>query len=94
MAELAVADDLALKRRPTAAQLAAQLADDATGLLVHVYTLTHERRSVAVHAAIAIGSQRADTAAQEEALELLYVDMGRVHARYFRQDQTGSCTLH
>ncbi len=76
MAKLAVADDLALKRRPIAAQLAAQLADNATGLLVNVYALTHERRSVAIHAAIAIGSQRADATTQEEALELLYVDMG------------------
>lgn len=89
-----MADDLALKRRPIAAQLAAQLADNATGLLVNVYALAHERRSVAVHTAIAVGSQRADTAAQEETLELLYIDMGRGHARYFRQDQAGSCTLH
>ncbi len=93
MAKLAVADDLALKRRPTT-HLAAQLADNATCLRVHVYALAHEWRAIAVDAAVAISSQRADTAAQEEALELLYVDMGRVHARYFRQDQAGSCTLH
>ena len=93
MTELAVADDLALERGPTT-QLTAQLADDATGLLVYVYALAHERRAIAVDAAVAIGGQRADAAAQEEALKLLDVYVWGRHERYFRQGSAGSCTLH
>ncbi|HEY5287333.1 MAG TPA: hypothetical protein VIJ50_09535 [Solirubrobacteraceae bacterium] len=92
MTELAVADDLALKRRATA-QLAAQLADDALGLLVHMYALTDQRRAIAIHTAVAIGSQRANATTQKETLELLDIDVGRGHGRYFRQGSSGSCTL-
>ena len=56
MTELAVADDLALEWRPTA-QLAAQLADNATGLLVHVYALAYEWRAITVHAVVAVGGE-------------------------------------
>ena len=70
------------------------LAHSMGGTFGVQYALAHQRRPVTVHAAVAIGSQRANTAAQEEALKLLDVNVGRVHARYFRQDQAGSCTLH
>jgi hypothetical protein len=93
MTKLAVADDLALKRRPTT-HLAAQLANNATSLLVHVYALAHERRAVAVRAVVTVGRQRADATAQKEALELLYVNVGGGHTPYFRQGRAGSCTLH
>ncbi len=85
MTQLAVADDLALQRR-SAAQLATELADDPAGMLVDMYALAHERRALAVHAAVAVGGERADTPTQEEALELLDVDVRRSHQRYFRQD--------
>ena len=92
MTELAVANDLALKRRSTT-KLAAQLADDALCLL-DAYALAHERRAVTVDAAMAVGGKRADATTQEKALELLDIDMGRGHGPYFRQGHAGSCTLH
>ena len=74
MAVLAVPNDLARHRRIAAARTA-QLANDP--LLTpgeHVDLLAGQRRTPAVHAAIAVGLQSAQAAAQQHALELL--DMG------------------
>ena len=71
MAVLEVAHDLARHRR-LAAQRAAQLADDALrARLVQVDLLAGQRRAPAVGAAVAVGLQGADAAAQQHALELL-----------------------
>jgi hypothetical protein len=88
MTKLAMADDLALERRPTT-DLATQLADDATSLLVYVYVLAHERRAIAVDAAMTIGCQGADAATQEEALELLHVYVWGGHGATFARVGSG-----
>jgi hypothetical protein len=88
MTELAVADDLALKRRSTT-QLAAELTDNAFCLFVHVDALAHQRSAVAIRAAVAVGGKRADAPAQKEALELLDVYVGGGHAPTFARNMLG-----
>jgi hypothetical protein len=73
MPVLAVAHDLAGDGRLTP-QRAAQLADEpTTATVVEMDVLARQRRAATVGTAIAIGLERADAAAQEKALELLYV---------------------
>src|SRR6478609_10867239 len=74
VAELAVTYHLARERR-VPAQPAAQLAHDPDVALVDVDALAHERGALAVQAAMTVGGQRADTAPQQEALELPDVAM-------------------
>ena len=91
MAVLEVAHELGRDRMLTA-QWAAQLADDALNAGVQVDVLAHERRASAVRAAIAIGLQRADAAAQLHALELLDVVLGgTAHAGRVRRRAPRSC---
>jgi len=74
VAVLAMPDDLARHRRLTLAR-AAQLADDpmwAPGIEVHL--LACQRCAPAVDAAVPVGLERAQPAAQQQVLELL--DMG------------------
>lgn len=78
MAELAVAHDLR-RERGVAPQLAAELADDARLALIEVDALTDERCAATVLTVVAVGGQRADTAAQQMALELLDVGDLRGH---------------
>ena len=77
MAVLAVADDLA-GDRALATQQAAQLADDPVRApVVEMDVLAGQRRAPAVGAALAVGLERAEAAAQQVALELLDVDRRR-----------------
>src|ERR1700760_3120210 len=92
MPVLAVAHGLAGDGR-LAPQRAAQLADDPTAAtVVEVDVLAGQRRAPAVGAAIAVGLERADAAAQEEALELLYMGHRRSHRHPgFRHARGSSC---
>lgn len=81
MAVLGVAHELRGDRVLTA-QRAAQLADDALSVGVQVDVLAHQGRAAAVRAAIPIGLQRPDAAAQQEALELLDVALGGTAHRW------------
>jgi hypothetical protein len=73
MPVLAVTHDLAGDGR-LAPQRATELADEpATATVVDVDVLAGQRCAATVGAAIAVGLERADAAAQEKALELLYV---------------------
>lgn len=89
---LAVAHDLAGDGW-LAPQRAAQLADEpAAATVVEVDMLAGQRRAATVGATIAVGLERADAAAQEEALELLYVGHRGGHRRSgFRHGRRCSC---
>jgi hypothetical protein len=75
---LGVADELG-GSGVLAAQGPAELADDAAVALEEVHALADERCATAVAAAMAIGRESADAAAQERALELLDVGDRRGH---------------
>jgi len=73
MAMLAVPDQLA-RKRGLAPQRAAQLAHDGLRkAFIDVHPLARERRAPAVRASVAVGLQGADTAPQQDSLELLDV---------------------
>lgn len=72
---LGVAHELG-RDRVLAAQRVAQLADDASSARIQVDMLAHERSAPAVAAAVAIGLQRADAAAQQDKLELFDIALG------------------
>jgi hypothetical protein len=78
MAQLAMAHYLG-EQWSAVTQLTAQLAHDSGGALINVDVLSHERRALAVDAAMAVGRERSNAALQEVALELLYVPMRRSH---------------
>src|SRR5437660_7683090 len=76
---LAVANELSRHRR-LATQLPAELAHDASfAPLIEVDLLARQGRAPTVSAAIAIGLQRADAAAQERALESVDVRQRQGH---------------
>jgi hypothetical protein len=73
MTVLAVTHELA-RDRCVATQRPAQLADDPLfASVIQMDVLARQRCAPAVGAAVAIGLQRTDPAAQQEALELLYM---------------------
>ena len=92
VAVLAVPDELA-RHRGLAAARATQLADDpllAPG--VEVDLLAGQRRAPAVGAAVSVGLQGTEAAAQQDALELLHMGRRRGHdALGFRRPAPGSC---
>src|SRR2546429_363782 len=78
---LAVANELR-RHRCLAAQPSAELAHDASlAALVEMDLLARQRRAPTVRAAIAIGLQRADAAAQERALEAIHARQRQGHGR-------------
>jgi hypothetical protein len=75
LAVLGVAHDLR-GDRGLVAERAAKLADDAVGTSIHMDVLARERSAPAVGAAMPVGLEGADTAAKEDALELLDMAYG------------------
>jgi hypothetical protein len=82
LTELAVTNDLA-RQGSLAALLAAELADDPGLALVYVDALAHQRRALAIDAAVAVGCERSDATPQEEALQLFDVAVLGGHGTSF-----------
>jgi hypothetical protein len=80
-------------RRSLAVSGTAQLTHHLVGaLVIDVHLLADERGTSAVRTAVAIGRQRAHSAAQKDSLELLYLSDRRSHA-YLGVSSPGSVFL-
>jgi hypothetical protein len=94
MAVLRVTHDLT-RHGSLTAQRTAELANDAVGrggrASIQVDVLARERRAPTVGTAVPVGLQGADTATEQDALELLDMAGGGGHGLRIRRLLPGSC---
>src|ERR1039457_1692521 len=81
VAVLGVAHDLARHRRLRAKRPAELAPETSATPVIQMDVLADQRRSPAVHAAVAVLLERAEAVAQQQALELLGVGYRRFHDR-------------